>query len=179
MIDLRNDLAVADHHHRVRIHLLQLLHHFRPSDALRLMDRQSQAAARLPSPAKRQLSAASFGPVGLREHGQNAMARLDDPLERGNRERGGAQKNQRPFSTPFTELADLAPDQVALEGADVADVRRPFRWSISWQKARASRSSPVISNDSPLTFWARTVTLLGRVTCSRNPGRLRQPSSPV
>src|SRR6516165_4462151 len=51
----------------------------------------------------------------------------------------------------------------------------PLRWSVSCSKARASSSSPVTSNVSPLRFWARAVTLRARVTFSRNSGRLRQP----
>ena len=55
----------------------------------------------------------------------------------------------------------------------------PFKWSVSWRMARASNSSPLVSKNSPLGFWARTLAIIGRVTFSRKVGILRQPSSLV
>ena len=48
---LRNDLAVAHHHHGLGAERAQVLDRFRPAHALRLVDRQAQPQRRLPSRA--------------------------------------------------------------------------------------------------------------------------------
>src|SRR5580658_927353 len=175
---LRNDLAVTDHDHGVRFHLVQLLDDLRTPDAFGLVYRQSKSQSGFFHRRCGHFAAATLRAIRLREHCRYAMASFDDTLQCGNRKAGSAHKNQD-HSPAFTSLRTLRRIKSRLRALTWLMYRRPFRWSISWQNARASSSSPFISNHSPWMFCARTVTLLGRVTCSRNPGRLRQPSSPV
>src|SRR6202453_1701418 len=115
------------------------------------MDRQSQAQSGFFHRRGAQLAAASLRPIGLRENRRDAMARVHDALECGNREHWGAQKNQD-HSPAFTNLRTLRRIKSRFRALTWLIYKRPFRWSISWQKARAKSSSPVVSKGSPLTF---------------------------
>src|SRR5262249_32265244 len=55
--------------------------------------------------------------------------------------------------------------------------RKPFKWSISWHRARARSPVPSTSRISPEASAARTLTTAGRTTFSAMSGTERHPSS--
>src|SRR5579864_6184129 len=99
-------------------------------------------------------------------------------LDRRRCQRHAAKNNLHALSPARTSFLILRLIRSRLSALTWLIKSLPFRWSISCRKARASRSSPVFSNQFPSTSCARTVTILARVTFSRKSGRLRQPSWP-
>ena len=124
---LWKDLPVGHGDHGLRRQRAQLFNDLRPPHAPRLVDGQAQPQSRLFYWRALKLLAAAFGPVGLREHRCDFVTRGDRSLQGRNGEIRSAKENQsHTDSAPLVgllQLADLAPDQVALQRADVAYVK--------------------------------------------------------
>ena len=91
---LRNDLAIADHHHGLGGEPPQSLDGFRPPHTLRLENRQAQAECGLLHGRWSGRLAAAARPVGLRHHRQNFVAGFHHALERRDRKSRRSQKDQ-------------------------------------------------------------------------------------
>src|SRR5262249_14763021 len=159
---------------------------FGPADPLGLEDFESVTKRGFLDGRHGNLIAASFGSVRLGHHQFDLMAGSDQSFERGDGELGSAQEDEAhgsangySHSPAFISFLTLRLMRSRLRLLMWEIKRMPCRWSISCCMARASRSSPSLSNHSPSTFCARIVTFFARDTCSRNPGMLRQPSSPT
>ena len=124
---LWKDLPVAHDDHGLRRQRAQLFNDLRPPHATRLVDGQAKPQSGEFYRRALKLLAAAFRPVGLREYRCDFVTRGDRSLQGRNGEIRSAEENQsHPDSAPlvgFLQLADLAPDQVPLQRADVAYVK--------------------------------------------------------
>src|SRR6202042_1700633 len=103
--------------------------------------------------------AAALWTVWLRDDQLQLISRGGQALERGHGELGRAAEDQLHSHSPArTSFLILRLIRSRLRALTWLMKRRPLRWSISWQNARARRSSPDFSNQFPSTSWARTVT---------------------
>ena len=105
---LRDDLAVTDHHHDFGMQLF--------ATARRTSGRRIRSGWYTGNPRRsavcltgdcRQLASASFRPIGLREHGQNAVACRDDRLPAWARRTIGVPRKTQLHSPAFTNFRTL------------------------------------------------------------------------
>jgi len=156
---LRNDLAVTHHHHGLRLECAQEFDGFGQPHALRLADADPfRAAASFTGggdgccPRPRGRSAGSPPPA--------PGAQLHHAFQRGDAKAGVPRKTRRIAGglspTPGAlEFLDLALHQVALQRADVGDVKAAIEVVVSCRNARASISFAGLSNSSPRALRAR------------------------
>src|SRR5664279_1383944 len=121
----------------------------------------------VPTPAR--------GPVGIAVHCLDALLR-QRPQGWNRRPRGAEEGDP---GHPRACFRYFFCRNCRLTGPKYSTKSLPRRWSISWQKARASRSSPTSSCQLPSLPRLRMVTFWGRSRISRMPGMDRQPSLPT
>jgi len=102
---LRNDLAVADHHHGVGTQGRQVRQWLRPLDAFRLVHGKRAGNRSHLHGRGRQRTAPAFGPIGLRVDCQHLVARRQNAFERGHGERRRSQKDQAHYDRSLTVAA--------------------------------------------------------------------------
>src|ERR1700730_5765513 len=172
-----NDLAVSDDHDCIGRDLAELRLDFGSANLGRLVNRKFRGQVYLFYWREHDLLPASAGPVRLSEHGGNfEIGLFEEKLQGRNCELRGAAENQaqaplvatgtaRVYHSPsFRSFLILRLMMSRFSMPRCCRNRIPFKWSISWQKARASKFSPRSSNFSPLMSWAFTVTNCGRTT---------------
>src|SRR3954470_20070079 len=176
---LRDDPPVSHHNDGLRLRPFQLRAEFCiVLDGLGLHDLQPMFRRTLFDGSWRDLLSAATRTVRLGNYEPYLVSGCDEGIERGNGELRSAAKDYI-HSPAFCSFLILFLIKFRLSALMCEMKSFPFRWSVSCRKARASSASPVISNVLPFRSCARTVTLLARVTRSRNSGRLRQPSPPL
>jgi len=173
---LRNDLAVTPPTHWLPAGARAGIRRFRQRTRLRLADGEAQPRGGFFHRRRRGVLSAAAGRLGLGHHCQHLVAGLHQALERGDSEGWSSQKDQahpaaQPHSPERWSFLILRFIRSRLQRADVGNVEAAVRWSVSCRNARRQhvlRRS--FSNSSPRASLARTVTRLGRRTCSRIPG---------
>ena len=100
---LRDDLAVAHHHHRLSLQFRQLRHNLGPLDSLGLKHRQAMRQRGFLDRGRREKLGAAFRTVGLSNDSENGVAGFENLLERRNGKRGSAEKNHAHGSSPVAK----------------------------------------------------------------------------
>ena len=129
------------------------------SDADRLDDREAPFQGEGFDRRGRQAATASGRPVGLGDDELDRMARVEQSAKGG--ESGGrAPEEDGPHGCLAAAAFFLSffLISVRFRAESFSTKRMPSRWSISWQKARANRSSPSISTGRPSRSRPRTTT---------------------
>ena len=149
---------------------------------------------------RNQLLFAALRAVGLRDHKRNRVSRRDDAVERGDGELGRTEENDalvgrglrpRRLARPalitdsfplagLLQLLDFPLDQIALQSAQMIDEQNAVQVIDLVQKGPRQQIFAADFEAFRLSHCARAPTaFLARLTGSRKPGMLRQPSSPV
>src|SRR5437016_10437740 len=174
----RNDAPISNHDDGIRRDRPKLLLEFIVLlDLVRLDHRKPEPGRRLLDRRRRHDHASPLRTVRLGNDKLDSEALGGELLQGRNGELRSAAKHQLHFHSPSRmSFLILRLIRSRLRPLTWLMNNFPFRWSVSWRKARANNPSPVCSNHSPSKSWARTVTIFARETFSRKSGKLKHPS---
>ena len=155
---LRQNLPEGGGDEQIRAQRAQGVQPLLAADALKLQHLKAVPERRFLDRAGRQAMAAPAGPVGLRAHGGDVPAAVQQRFQR----RHGKFRRAHEHHARHASLS--SPSSSSTSRVILSMNSTPSKWSISWQNATAKRPSARISTGFPARLIPRTTTRWGRLT---------------